>query len=66
MVTKHYCPAFEYCPATGRNLIFSSVADDYHWFDTWSGVKRLPHHERPLKLNFGDDEVRPPGHLHPI
>jgi len=57
MVTKHYCSAFEYDPYNDRNVLFSSIADDYHWFDKWTGVMDLPHHERPLKLNFGDDEV---------
>jgi hypothetical protein len=27
------------------------------WFDTWPGVKALPHWDRPLKINVGDDEV---------
>ena len=40
-----------------RNLLYSSIADDYMWFDSWMGVMDLPHWERPLKLNFGDDEV---------
>lgn len=57
MVTKFYISGFEYCPYTDRNLLYSSLADDYMWFDTWPGVKALPHWERPLKLNFGDDEV---------
>ena len=57
MVTKHYTDAFEFCPYTDRNLLFSSIADDYMWFDGWPGVMSLPHEERPLKLNFGDNEV---------
>lgn len=57
MVTKYYVSAFEYCPYTDKNLLYASLADDYMWFDTWPGVKALPHWERPLKLNFGDDEV---------
>lgn len=57
MVTKFYVSAFEYCPYTDRNLFYASLADDYMWFDTWPGVMDLPHWERPLKLNFGDDEV---------
>jgi hypothetical protein len=57
MVTKFYVSAFEYCPYTDRNLLYASLADDYMWFDTWPGVMDLPHWERPLKLNFGDDEV---------
>jgi len=57
MVTKFYVSAFEYDPYTGRNQLYSSIADDYMWFDSWPGVMGLPHWERPLKLNFGDDEV---------
>ena len=57
MVTKFYVSAFEYDPYSDKNLIYSSIADDYMWFDSWHGVKDLPHWERPLKLNFGDDEV---------
>ena len=25
--------------------------------DSWPGVSELPHYERPLKLNFGDDTI---------
>lgn len=57
MVTKHYTDAYEYCNYTDRNLLYSSIADDYMWFDSWDGVMSLPHQERPLKLNFGDGEV---------
>ena len=56
MVTKFYVSAFEYCPHTDRNLLFSSVADDWMWFDTWPGVADLHADDRPLKLNFGDDQ----------
>lgn len=37
--------------------MYASVADDYAWFDSWPGVSDLPHWERPLKLNYGDDSV---------
>lgn len=57
MVTKYYVDTFEYDPFTDRNTMYASVADDYAWFDTWPGLKDLPHWERPLKLNFGDGEV---------
>lgn len=57
MVTKFYVSAFEYDPYTDANQLYASLADDYMWFDTWPGVMDLPHWERPLKLNFGDDEV---------
>merc|ERR1719421_1174750 len=57
MVTKFYVDTFEYDPFTDRNTMYASVADDYAWFDSWPGVMDLPHWERPLKLNFGDDSV---------
>merc|ERR1719305_648265 len=57
MVTKYFVDTFEYDPYNDRNTMYASVADDYAWFDTWPGLKDLPHWERPLKLNFGDGEV---------
>lgn len=57
MVTKFYVDTFEYDPFNDRNTLYASVADDYAWFDSWPGVKDLPHWERPLKLTFGDGEV---------
>jgi len=57
MVTKYYVDTFEYDPFNDRNTLYASVADDYAWFDTWPGVKSLPHWERPLKLTFGDGEI---------
>jgi len=57
MVTKYYIDTFEFCPYTDKNILYASIADDYMWFDTWPGVVALPHEERPLKLNFGDDSV---------
>lgn len=62
--TKMYASAFELCPYTDKNVIFSSIADDSMWFDTWPGVKDLKTMERfedaemeqrPLKLTYGDD-----------
>lgn len=57
LVTKFPASCFEYDPYNDTNVLFASIADDYHWFDSWPGVMSLPHEERPLKLNFGDDEV---------
>jgi len=57
LVTKYYASCFEYDPFNDANVLFASMADDYHWFDSWPGVMGLPHWERPLKLNFGDDTV---------
>ena len=55
MKTKFYVSAFEYCPQVDRNLLYSSVADDAMWFDSWPGLAQLPPDDRPLKLLFGDD-----------
>ena len=52
--TRYYISAFEYFPPLDRNLLYSSVADDGMWFDTWPKVMHLPYEERPLKLTFGD------------
>ena len=52
--TRYYVSAFEYFPQLDRNLLYSSVADDGMWFDTWPKVMHLPYDERPLKLTFGD------------
>lgn len=57
MVTKYYVDTFEYDPFNDRNTLYAAVADDYVWFDSWPGLKDLPHWERPLKLNFGDGEI---------
>lgn len=54
MMTRYYISAFEYFPPLDRNLLFSSLADDGVWFDTWPMVQHLPPEERPLKLTFGD------------
>jgi hypothetical protein len=53
--TRYYVSAFEYFPQLDRNLLYSSVADDGMWFDSWPKVMHLPYEERPLKLTFGDD-----------
>ena len=53
--TRYYVSAFEYYPKLDRNLLYSSVADDGMWFDTWPQVMHLPYGERPLALTFGDD-----------
>jgi len=55
MVTKYYAPAFEYCPYSDTNQLYSSVADDFMWFDSWPGVTDLPIPMRPLLMTFGDD-----------
>ena len=52
--TRYYVSAFEYFPNLDRNVLYSSVADDGMWFDSWPKVMHLPYDERPLKLTFGD------------
>ena len=52
--TRYYVSAFEYFPRLDRNVLYSSVADDGMWFDSWPKVMHLPLEERPLKLTFGD------------
>jgi hypothetical protein len=53
--TKYYVSAFEYYPQLDRNLLYSSVADDFMWFDSWPGIDITPIDDRPLRLTFGDD-----------
>jgi len=55
--TKYYVSAFEYFEQMDRNLLYSSVADDAMWFDSWPGIDVVPDEERPLKLTFGDDTM---------
>lgn len=57
MVTKYCTSAFEYDPSTRRNTLFTSVSQDYVWFDSWPKIKDLPHYEKPTKLTFGDGEA---------
>lgn len=52
--TRYYVSAFEYFPQLDRNVLYSSIADDGAWFDTWPNVMHLPYPERPLALTFGD------------
>jgi hypothetical protein len=53
--TKYYVSAFEYFPQIDRNVLYSSVADDFMWFDSWPGIDITPIDDRPLRLTFGDD-----------
>jgi len=55
MKTRYYKSAFEYVPFLDRNIMFTSIADDGEWFDSWPGIKEVPHEERPLEMMFGDD-----------
>lgn len=66
MKTKFYVSGFEYCPATDKNILYSSVADDGAWFDTWPGMENLPNMSdyngarpdtKPLKITYGDDTL---------
>ena len=60
LMTRYYISAFEYFPHLDRNLLYSSLADDGAWFDTWPLVQHLPPEERPLKLTFGDGSEMSP------
>jgi len=62
--TKFYTSAFEYCPVLKKNMLYSSIADNGSWFDTWPGVMELPDMEsfetatpeqKPLLITYGDD-----------
>lgn len=53
--TKYYTSAFEYFEPLDMNVLYSSVADDFMWFDSWPGIDTVDPHARPLKLTFGDD-----------
>lgn len=54
MKTRYYIDAFEYDPHTGKNLLYSSIADHDAWFDYWPGVQNLHPLDRHLKMTFGD------------
>ena len=56
MLTRYYQRAFEFNEHTGRNLLYSSLADDGHWFDEWPLVQHLEYSERPLRMTFGNGE----------
>lgn len=53
--TKYYVSAYEYFPLLDKNLLYSSVADDWMWFDSWPGIDSVHVDERPLRLTYGDD-----------
>eukprot|EP00494_Astrolonche_serrata_P006981 UN07006 len=53
--TKFYVSAFEYFPQLDKNVLYSSIADDFMWFDTWPGIENVNVDERPLRLTYGDD-----------
>ncbi|MEM7704983.1 MAG: TauD/TfdA family dioxygenase [Pseudomonadota bacterium] len=52
--TRYYISAFEHFPQLDRNVLYSSIADDGMWFDSWPKVMHLPYEQRPLRLTFGD------------
>jgi hypothetical protein len=56
MQTKYYKSAFEYAPMLGRNILFTSIADDGEWFDSWPALQDVPQEQRPLEMTFGDGE----------
>merc|ERR1712034_200239 len=60
MKTRFYVSAFEYFDQLDRNLLYSSVADDFMWFDSWPGIAEIHPDDRPLRLTFGDDSDMSP------
>lgn len=56
MNTKYCKSAFEYVTSLDRNIMVTSIADDGEWFDSWPGIKDVPHEDRPLEMFWGDDE----------
>jgi hypothetical protein len=52
--TKYFADAFEYFPKTDKNVLYSSIADNHDWFDTWPGLCDVAPEHRPLKMTFGD------------
>jgi len=68
--TIYQADAFEYCEASGRNVLYSSLADHNMWFDAWPGVRDVPKHIRPLQMTYGDgteftpEEIRTWIHLY--
>lgn len=54
MVTYYHQDAYEYCPMTKNNILFSSLADHNMWFDTWSAFKNVKPEDRPLQMTYGD------------
>lgn len=54
LITKFYVSAFEFCPATNKNIMYSSIADDAAWFDSWPGLMDMDPKDRPLELLYGD------------
>lgn len=62
--TRYRASAFEHFPGLDRNVLFSSIADHWMWFDAWPNVSHLAPHRRPLRMTYGDgselsaDEMR--------
>ena len=63
MKTTYAADAFEFFPLLGQNLLYTSVADDSIWFNSWPGFEKMPcfdnltdatPQERPLKMTLGN------------
>ena len=54
MLTKYFAEAYEYAPNMDMNVIYSTIADHFSWFDTWPGVRDLQPIDRPIKMTYGD------------
>lgn len=66
MKTKFYVSGFEYCEAIDKNVLYSSIADNGSWFDTWPGMEQLPdmdgyadanEGQKPLLITYGDNSL---------
>jgi len=72
MLTLFYVSGFEYFPQADKNVLYSSIADNGSWFDTWPGMEQLPDMEhfntanetqKPLLITYGNDEMITPEDL---
>lgn len=72
MKTRFYVSGFEYFPQADKNVLYSSIADNGSWFDTWPGMEQLPDMEhfntanetqKPLLITYGNDEMITPEDL---
>ena len=54
LITYYKQDAYEYCPITNSNILFSSLADHNMWFDTWQTFKNIKPENRPLQMTYGD------------
>ena len=65
MKTIYKADAYEYVDSSRKNMLFTSIADDGVWFDSWPGMMHIEtmdtfenstQSHRPLKMLWGDGE----------